>query len=100
MVLNVVNFHENASRFRKDRTRRSAEGAVADIPSLILRVDGLRSKARMELHDAIVVLDLAVQQAHQLGKIVGDPALKQRIDDELLTIEELLQLARDKTSQL
>jgi hypothetical protein len=105
MVLNVVNFHEKASRFRKHATRRSPERPVADIPSadipgLVSRAKGLQSKARTELHDAILMLDLAAQHARQLGKIIRDPALKKRFDDELLTIEELLQLAWDKTSQL
>jgi hypothetical protein len=99
VVLNVVNFHEKASRFRKDATRPSPEGAV-DIPSLVSRVESLRSKARTELHDAILMLDLAAQRARQLGDIISDPALKKHFDDELLIIEELLQLARDKTSQL
>jgi hypothetical protein len=100
MVLNVVDFHEKASRVRKDATRRSVEGAVADIPGLVARAKGLQSKARTELHDAILMLDLAAQHARQLGKIIRDPALKKRFDDELLTIEELLQLARDKTMEL
>jgi hypothetical protein len=100
MVLNVVNFHEKASRFRKGATRRSPEGAVPDIPTLVSRVQGLQSKARTELHDAILMLDLAVQHARQLGKIIRDPARKKRFDDELLTIEQLLQLARDKTMEL
>jgi len=105
MVLNVVNFHEKASRFRKHATWRSPQGAVADIPGadipgLVARAKGLQSKARTELGDAILMLDLAAQHARQLGKIIRDPALKKRFDDELLTIEELLQLARDKTSQL
>ncbi len=100
MVLNVVNFQEKASRLRESAARRSADDAIDVIPGLILRVDDLRQRARAELHDAIRMLDHAVQQAHQLGKIVGDPALKRRIDDELLTIEDLLQLARDKTVAL
>jgi hypothetical protein len=100
MVLNVVNFHEKASRFRKEATRRSPKGAAADIPSLISRVSGLRSKAKTELHDSILMLDLAVQQARQFGKIIRDPARKKRFEDELLTIEELLRLARDKTMEL
>jgi hypothetical protein len=100
MVLNVVDFHEKASRFRKNAPRRSAEGAVADIPSLVARAKGLQLKARTELHDAILMLDLAAQHARQLGKIIRDPALKKRFDDELLTVEELLQLARDKTMEL
>ena len=100
MVLNVVNFREKTSRFRKDATRRSAQRAVANIPSLIARAKGLQSKARMALHDAILMLDLAAQHARQLGKIIREPALKKRFDDELLTIEELLQFARDKTMEL
>ncbi len=100
MVLNVVKFHEEAARLRKDATRRSPEGAVADISSLVFRFRNLESKAKKELCEVILRLDLATQHARQLGKIICDPALKKHFDDELLMIEELLQLARDKTLKL
>ena len=99
-MLNVIKFHESALRFRKDATRRSAKSAVADISILISRFAGLHSKARTELRDAIVLLGLAAQHARQVGQAILDPALKKHFDDELSRIDELLQLARDKTFRL
>ena len=100
MVLNVVQFNEKAPHFRKTAPRTSPQSTFADIPGLVSRFIVLQSKARTELRDAILLLDLAVQRARRLGNIVRDPALKKHFDDELQTIEELLQLARDKMSQL
>jgi hypothetical protein len=99
-MLNVVKFEEEAARFRKAATRPSPQGAVADIPSLVSRFRHLESKAKRELSDAILLLDLAVWHARQLVKTLGDPALKKLSEDDLLIIEELLQLARDKVLQL
>ena len=99
-MLNVVDFPEKASRYRRRATRRSPEDAIADICGLVFRFKSLESKAKRELHDAILLLDLAAQQAHRLAKAIGDPALRKLFEDDLLIIEELLQLARDKTSRL
>jgi hypothetical protein len=97
-VLNVVDFPQRASRWRA--TRRSPEDAIADICGLVLRIRSLESKAKSELRDAILLLDLAAQHARQLVKAIGDPASKKLFEVDLRLIEELLQLARDKTSRL
>ena len=99
-MLNVVDFPQRASRYRRRATRRSPEEGVADICGLVLRFKSLESKAKRELHDAILLLDLAAQHAHQLVKATNDPALRKLFEDDLLIIEELLQLAREKTLRL
>jgi len=99
-VLNVVKFHEEASRLRGTTMKRGPEVAAADIPILIGRFSGLQSKAKTELRDAILLVDLAAQQARQLVRTINDPALKKLLEDDLLVIEELLQLARERTSRL
>jgi len=99
MVLKVVNLHEEASRHRRYAMKRGRQVAVADA-GLMERFKGLQSKAKAELRDAILLLDLAAQQAHRLVRTIYDPALKKLIEDDLQIIEELLQLARDKTSRL
>jgi hypothetical protein len=43
------------------------------------------------------LLDLAVRQTRRLIKAIRDPAMKKLLDDDLMIIEELLQLARHKT---
>lgn len=97
-MLNVVKFPEKSSRFRKSATWRSPEDAIADISGLVFRFRILESKAKTELRDAILLLDLAAQHAHRLVK--ADPALRKLFEEDLLIIEELLQLARDKTYRL
>jgi hypothetical protein len=99
VVINVVKFHEEASRLRRNTMRRGPDVA-ADIPGLMERFKGLQSKARTELRAAILLLDLAAQQAHQLVRTINDPALKKLLEDDHHIIEELLQLARGKTSRL
>jgi hypothetical protein len=99
-VLNVVDFPQRASRYRWRATRRSPEDAVAGICGLVFRFRSLESKAKRELHDAILLLDLAAQHARQLVKAIGDPVLKRLLEGDLLMIEELLQLAREKTLRL
>ena len=99
-MLNVVKFEEEAARFRKGVTRRSPEGTVADIPSLVSRFKYLESKAKRELSDVILLLDLAVRHARKLIGILDDPALEKLCKGDLLIIEELLQLARDMSREL
>jgi len=100
MVLKVVNFHEEASRHRRYTMKRGRQVAAADLAGLMERFKGLQSKAKTDLRDAILLLDLAAQQAHRLVRAINDPALKKLIEGDLQIIEELLQLAREKTSRL
>ncbi len=100
MVLNVVNFPERTSCRRKSATRSPQERAVADISGLVSRFRGLESKAKRELREAIFLLDLTASRVHQLIKTIGDPALKKPFEDDLGLIEELLQIAREKTMRL
>lgn len=101
MLFNVVNFHEEASRHRRYAMTRGRQVAAADLAGLMERFKGLQSKAKTELRDAILLLDLAAQQTHRLVRTISDPAaLKKLIGDDLQIIEELLRLAREKTSRL
>ncbi|MGZ5870924.1 MAG: hypothetical protein ACXWKP_02305 [Bradyrhizobium sp.] len=100
MVLNVVKFPKKAARFRWSATRPAPEAAVADISGLVSQIQSLQSKAKTDLRDAILLLDLAAQHARQLVKTISDPTLRKRLEDDLTIIEELLLLARDKTLHL
>jgi len=94
-VRNVVEFHQEASRMRASAAGRAPEVAGADLPELVERFKGLHSKARTQLRDVILLLDLAVQQTRQLARTFDDPALKKLIEGELLVVENLLQAARE-----
>ena len=100
MVLNVVRFPRKTSRFRKKAMDASQERGLSDFPDLVSRFRGLESKAKRELHDAILLLDLAALHAQRLVRALGDSALKKTFEDDLKLIDELLRLAREKTLQL
>ncbi len=97
---NVVEFRQEASRIRTSAAGHRPEVAGADLPGLVERFDDLHWKARTQLRDVILLLDLAVQQTRQLAKVFDDPALKKLIEERLLVVENLLQVARDKMLQL
>jgi hypothetical protein len=100
IVRNVVEFHQKASRMRASAAGRAPEGSGADLPKLVERFNGLHSKARTQLRDVILLLDLAAQKTRRLARRFDDPALKKLIEEELLVVENLLQAARDKMLQL
>jgi hypothetical protein len=97
IVLTVVYFHEGETRLGNAQPPRSPEDAVADIHGVVSSFEGLQSRVKTELRDATFLLDLAVRQTRRLIKAIRDPAMKKLLDDDLMIIEELLQLARHKT---
>jgi len=99
-VRNVVEFHQEASRIRAGAGTRPLEVADADLPMLVGRFKDLQSKAMTQLRDVILLLDLAAQQTRQLTRTFDDKALKKLIEEQLLIVENLLQVARDKMLQL
>ena len=100
MMLNVVNFPGKTSRLQRSAARPSPDGEVDDAPRPVSPLRGWPSKARSELHDAILMLDLAAQHARQLVDKFSDPRSRKLLEGNLMVIEELLQLARDKTMRL
>lgn len=96
----VVNFRDKTAGRRESATRRAPQHDVADASDPGPRSRNLQSQAKVDLRGAALLLDLAVQQARQLGKSIRNPALRQQFDDGLEVIEELLRLARDKTLKL
>lgn len=96
-MLTVVYFHEGETRLGNAQPPRSPEDAVADIHGVVCRFEGLQSREKTELRDATFLLDLAVRQTRRLIKTIRDPAMKKLLEDDLMIIEELLQLARHKT---
>jgi hypothetical protein len=77
-----------------------SETAGVDAFELATRVTGLQSKAKESIRQSILMLDLAAQHARQLATRLRDPAAKASFDAHIMTIEQLLQLARDMTMKL
>jgi hypothetical protein len=86
-------------RRRRNRQRRARQIA-ADLPSPIERCEDLQSNARTEPRDAILLLDVAAQQAGLLIRSIADPASRKLLEDDLRAIGGLLRLARERTLDL
>ena len=99
-MLNVVYFRERAPRSRGSRLQHPPASIGADISEMASRIAGLQSKARREIHHAILMLDLAAQHARQIAKSICDPAARKNFDEHISTIEQLLQVARDMALKL
>ena len=90
----------NVVSFRSSRLRPAPETFDADIDEMATRVTGLLSKAREEIAQSILMLDLAAQHARQIAKQIGDPTVKENFDANVTIIEQLLQAARSMALRL
>ena len=90
---NVVSFR--VAQPRASRLRPPPESLDAGIAEMISRVTHLRSKAKDEIFQSILMLDIAAQHAREIARQIGDPAAKENLNAKIATIEQLLQLARD-----
>ncbi len=99
-MINVVSFPERTSCRRKNATRSPQERAVPDISVLVSDFRGLELKAKRELHEAILLLDLTAVHVGRLVQTIADPVQKKLFEDDLRIIEQLLELARHKAMRL
>jgi hypothetical protein len=96
-MLNVVKFRQKAGaangvlRVPADIDRDIAEPACAASPL---------ANAADEIRSAILMLDLASQQARQIARRMRDPSVRKDFDERLSIIEQLLQIAREKALKL
>jgi len=99
-MLNVVSFRQKARLSRESRPECQPAHIDADIPDLVSRIGSLQTKAKGEIRDAILMLDLAAQHARQISRTICDPAAKANFDERLAMIEEMLQTARSMALKL
>ena len=99
-MLNVLEFRKTASQSRGSKTERLPENDTSDICHLVSRFTGLYSRASGEIHNAILRLDMAAQQAHRIAGRVRDPMARKSFDEHVLIIEQLLQRARNMALRL
>ena len=93
-MLNVIDFRKKAPRFGESRLPPQPVNVDADISELACRIVSLQSKAKGEIDNAVVMLDLAAQHARQIAERVCDPKVKHDFDEHIATIDQLLQVAR------
>ena len=60
----------------------------------------LRTRASEEIHNAVLMLDLCLQQAQLAVARLPDEQPRERLVRQIETIERLLQLARDAARRL
>jgi hypothetical protein len=85
-------------------SRRASErfpktiGANADGTSFGVAIQ--RAILKDDIQRAILLLDIAAQQARMLVREIDDPSRRENFEAQLATIEQLLQIARDMASKL
>jgi hypothetical protein len=82
----------------------SARAAIADRGDALPAVDHGRScpesLAKAEIRKTIILLDLALQHAWEISRVIGDPAVRAVFDRHIGSIEQSLQIARDRVVEL
>jgi hypothetical protein len=58
------------------------------------------SISKGDVHRAILLLDIAAQQARLLVREIADPPRRKNFEAQIATIEQLLQIAREMASKL
>ena len=71
-----------------------------DIAEPACRVESPQPNAAVEIRSAILMLDLASQQARQIARRVCDASVRKVFDERISIVEQLLQIAREKALKL
>ena len=90
--------HARHSHIASERPAPQTVGANADGTSF--RVAGQPSATKDDVHRAILLLDIAAQQARLLVREIADPSRRESFQAQIATIEQLLEIARGMASKL
>ncbi len=96
---NVLKFRSNALYSPAEPVAGGRQGEAA-IPDMIARVNRLQSKAKDEIAKSILLLDLAAQHARQIADRIIDPATRKTFELHIASIEDALEVARDRARRL
>ena len=99
-MLNIIEFRKSAPGSHGPRRQRPSEDVEAGIAELASCVAGLQSKARGDIGNAILMLDLAAQHARQIALRISDRSAKRDFDEHIAIIERLIELAREMAIKL
>jgi len=99
-MLNVIDFWKRAPRYAESLAQSPAANANVDIGALASRITDLRSRAKGEIGNAVLMLDLAAQHALEVAARLPDPSARRNFEEHIAMIERLLQLAREMTFKL
>lgn len=95
---NIIDFR--SPRFESQPDQAAAEQRPRDFSEAKNRAAELQSKAKKAVEHAILLLDLAMEQARQIASYMPDQLSKERLEAQIGIIEALLQIARDKAVRL
>jgi hypothetical protein len=84
-------------RYWRDASPKKISAKAHDTP---FSVASQQSISKDDVHRAILLLDIAAQQARLLVREIADPARRENFEAQIATIEQLLQIARDMASKL
>jgi hypothetical protein len=99
-MLNIIEFRKSAPGSPGAGRQLPPADVEAGIAELASCVTGLQSKARGDIGNAILMLDLAAQHAREIAMRVSDPSAKKDFDEHISIIERLLELAREMAFKL
>jgi hypothetical protein len=97
-MVNVVKFRQKAGA--ANEMLRAPADIESDICEPACRAAGPQSDAADEIRNAILMLDLASQQARQIARRVRDASVRKDFDERISIIEQQLQIAREKALKL
>lgn len=93
-MLNVIDFRKYAPGSPEPWPQRPPVDVEAGFAELASCVTGLQSKARGDIGNAILMLDLAAQHARGIASRVSHSAARKDFDEHIAIIERLIELAR------
>jgi hypothetical protein len=92
-MADIVSFRASTSSARANISDRSDALPVVDDGCGRSRAESL---AKAEIRKTIILLDLALQHAWEISRAIGDPAVRAVFDRHMGSIEQSLQIARDR----
>jgi hypothetical protein len=99
-MLNVLEFQKRAPRARGAESGPAQASPEADIAELASCVCAMQSMAKQEINQAVLMLDVAAQHAREIAKRMREPSARQKFDENISMIEQLLRLARQLALEL
>jgi hypothetical protein len=100
---NVIQFQVASTRLRADAPRNATSTTVATnvvAPQILDRWIELQTEAKSQIQRALSVIDVAISNVRKVENQIADRRFSKILNDRLTSIEETLQLAREKALDL
>jgi signal transduction histidine kinase len=97
---NVVGFKKPTSIQPTGATLHEAIASVAALPAGISEIRNAQAQLKEDVRITILMLDLAVAHGRLLANAADDPRAKHDLEAKLASIQNLLEIARQRASEL